>query len=137
MTQRALALALDISGAMVSKLKARGMPVSSVPEAEAWRAANLEPGLLKQFRRPELCRPAAREVRDRVAECNALGVRVAAAIDAAAWPEFVVCAEELRAAMVLLTETEEDRVSLRIDVWDALTGQPGPWSAHVHFVLRR
>ncbi len=40
-TQNAIARALNISPAMVTKLKSRGMPVSSIEAAQAWRAANV------------------------------------------------------------------------------------------------
>ena len=41
LSQAALAKALDLSPAMVSKLKGQGMPVSSVRAARAWRAKHL------------------------------------------------------------------------------------------------
>jgi phage terminase Nu1 subunit (DNA packaging protein) len=51
LTQTALARALGISQAMVSKLKAEGMPTSSVEAAQAWRRGNLDPALTKEMRR--------------------------------------------------------------------------------------
>lgn len=50
MTDKELAEALGISGAMVSKLKARGMPTDTVDRARQWRAAFLQPGRVKGVR---------------------------------------------------------------------------------------
>src|SRR5206468_310162 len=43
LTQAALAVALDLSAPMVSKLKRQGMPVTSVEAARAWRERSLDP----------------------------------------------------------------------------------------------
>lgn len=43
LTQAALARALGLSPAVVSRLRRRGMPVDSVEAAQAWRAANVRP----------------------------------------------------------------------------------------------
>ena len=43
MNQRELADALGIDGALVSRLKARGMPVDSVQAAQDWRRKNVNP----------------------------------------------------------------------------------------------
>jgi transcriptional regulator with XRE-family HTH domain len=52
LTQTALAQALGLSQAMVSKLKAMGMPVTSVEAAQAWRSKNLDPSYTKFNRMP-------------------------------------------------------------------------------------
>lgn len=53
MSQAKLARELGLSGAMVSKLKARGMPIDSIEAAQAWRKSNLDPSLKKEVRRPD------------------------------------------------------------------------------------
>lgn len=50
MKDKELATALGISGAMVSKLKQRGMPTHSVEAAQQWRLAYLQPGRTKTAR---------------------------------------------------------------------------------------
>lgn len=50
MTKKELAELLGISGAMVSRLAKRGMPVDSVERAKRWRRRHLEPGRLKGTR---------------------------------------------------------------------------------------
>ena len=49
-TQAAIARALDLSQAAVSKLKAQGMPVESIEGAHAWRLRNLDPARIKWSR---------------------------------------------------------------------------------------
>jgi hypothetical protein len=50
MKDKELAVALGISGAMVSKHKAKGMPTDSVESALRWRAAYLQPARVKGVR---------------------------------------------------------------------------------------
>ena len=50
MLHKDLAAALGISGAMVSRLAKRGMPVDSLERAERWRARHLEPARTKAWR---------------------------------------------------------------------------------------
>jgi len=57
-TQAAIARALDLSQAAVSKLKARGMPVESIEGAHAWRLRNLDPARIK-WAAPPITDPAA------------------------------------------------------------------------------
>lgn len=47
MKQKELAALLGISGAMVSKLAARGMPTDTLERAMRWRKRHLEPGRVK------------------------------------------------------------------------------------------
>ena len=56
MLKKDLAEALEISGAMVSKLTKRGMPVHSIDAARRWREKNLSPSHTKQFRAPPIRR---------------------------------------------------------------------------------
>ncbi|NDP42326.1 MAG: hypothetical protein GZ089_06360 [Aromatoleum sp.] len=130
LSQAALGRELNLSRAMVTKLKQRGMPIHSVTEAIDWRKANLDPGLVKAVRRPELM-PAIE--RDRVAAVNALGALASDDLAAKDWGPFVERVEKLRAILVVLTEDENDRVRLPLQIWDALCGFPGPWSAHTRF----
>ena len=50
MQQKELAMLLDISPAMVSRLAKRGMPTDSQERAERWRKRHLEPGRVKGSR---------------------------------------------------------------------------------------
>ena len=50
MTRKALATALGLSGPMVSKLAARGMPCHDVDAARRWRDRHLEPARRKESR---------------------------------------------------------------------------------------
>ena len=50
MLQKELAQLLDISPAMVSKLKKQGMPTDTPERAKRWRKRNLEPGRVKGSR---------------------------------------------------------------------------------------
>ena len=50
MTKKELAALLGISGAMVSRLAKRGMPVDDVERAKRWRRRHLEPGRVKGAR---------------------------------------------------------------------------------------
>lgn len=50
LTQKELAAALGLSGAMVSKLAARGMPTDSAELAKRWRNRNLQRGRTKGVR---------------------------------------------------------------------------------------
>ena len=47
MLKKDLALALNISPAMVTRLSQRGMPTDTVERAQRWRKRHLEPGRLK------------------------------------------------------------------------------------------
>lgn len=50
MLKKELAVALGISGAMVTKLAKRGMPTDTPERARRWRRRYLEPGRVKGFR---------------------------------------------------------------------------------------
>lgn len=50
MQQNELAKLLDISPAMVSKLKKQGMPTDDLDRAKRWRKRHLEPGRIKGSR---------------------------------------------------------------------------------------
>jgi hypothetical protein len=112
MTQAQLARELGISGAMVSKLRVRGMPTSSLAEARAWRDQNLDPSLTKEMRRPDQAEDvqSAREL----AVVNELG--------RLAHRDFGRYGELLRSAMLALTEEQQEHVVLELEVWDALCG---------------
>ena len=112
MSQADLARALGISGAMVSRHKAMGMPVHSVAAAEVWRANNLDPFLLKTIRRPETLPCDRTPQREWAADANRFGALALEALEREAWPEFVHHVETLRAALKLLTESEQERVLL-------------------------
>lgn len=50
MQQKELAILLDISPAMVSRLAKRGMPTDDPERAKRWRKRHLEPGRVKGVR---------------------------------------------------------------------------------------
>jgi hypothetical protein len=50
MNQKELAALLDISPAMVSRLKKQGMPTDTLERAQRWRKRHLEPGRIKGSR---------------------------------------------------------------------------------------
>lgn len=87
MQQKELAMLLDISPAMVSRLAKRGMPTDSQERAERWRKRHLEPGRVKGSRsgtvKAALSKPA-----------NPTGpapcVAVAGVEDAGAWLDAVL-----------------------------------------------
>ena len=61
MQQKELAILLDISPAMVSRLAKRGMPTDTLERAERWRRRHLEPGRVKgaRFDRAETLKAAS------------------------------------------------------------------------------
>ncbi|MCZ2291634.1 MAG: hypothetical protein LC125_06765 [Burkholderiales bacterium] len=133
MSQSALAKALDLSEAVVSRLKRRGMPVDSVEAARAWRAANVRPRMAPvaegaglngaDYTRAKAQREAAEA---QLAELRAARERaelVSAADAARAWADFRVRAERELHGLV-------DRVvPLLVEV--------GPDAAGLDEVLRR
>jgi hypothetical protein len=127
MTQAELANELDLSAAMVSKLKARGMPTHSVADAEAWRATNLDPCLVKSLRRPELMRSPEQRVQYAIARANERGRFAYDALGCADWREFIRHVEGVRTALRIIPD-EDEQVRLPLEIWDALCGFPGPWS---------
>jgi hypothetical protein len=131
MKQRELAKALGISAPMVTKLKARGMPTSAVDEASAWRDRHIDPALVKTMRRPDLVEVDQTRAVDRA---NDLGRRADQALGRGSWRAFVRHIEQLRAEFRTLAPKDEERVQLSLDVWDALCGVPGPWTAHAKAV---
>jgi hypothetical protein len=112
---------------MVTRLKARGMPVHALAEAQAWREANLDPCLVKSIRRPGLCRAVEPSDVDKVAVANELGALALDALRREAWRQFVEHVEAVRAAFNAMTKAEEERVVLDFQIWDALCGFPGPY----------
>lgn len=112
--QKDIAQGLGISPAMVTRLKARGMPTHSVSAAAEWRRSNLDPALVKGVR---MTRPAAvgepgRQGPDQLEIVRQLGAL--AAIDPAPW------LAELRLALAAVPAARRDEVELSIEVWDAL-----------------
>lgn len=63
MLKKELAVALGISGAMVTKLAKRGMPTDTVERAKRWRRRHLQPGMVKGFRAGTVAQPDTPVVR--------------------------------------------------------------------------
>ena len=82
-TRKELAAALGISGAMVTKLAKRGMPVDDLDQAVRWRLRHLEPARTKGTRMASVDGTAAPDM--------AAGTRV----DAAAPPQPAIAARQV------------------------------------------
>lgn len=111
----ALARGLALSRTAVAKLIARGMPATSVAEAQAWRVANLHPGRRKRTRLDD----AAEEEARLLADVERLGRDASNGVAGALELLRYVLADEL-------TEEQLDRVRLRPEVWAATLGLPWP-----------
>lgn len=117
MLKKDLAEALGLSGAMVSKLAARGMPTHSIAAARQWRAAHLSQGHTKQFRAP----PVPRAV-DPVAIADRLNHQLRDNLQAA--PEVrQALADELRAAMRAIPVGRLCELRLFLGCWEQLLGR--------------
>lgn len=110
-TQEEIAAELGVSGAAVSKLKARGMPTHSADAARAWRAAHLHPG-----RRRNDPGPSPRTLAERA---QALVPVASAALKAG---RFGLVVDELRAALRAVPTSHRDWVRCEPELWDALIG---------------
>ena len=108
-TQAAIARALGLSKAAITKLKAQGMPVHSIEAARTWRREHLDPARCK--REP---RPTGGEALRRVAALADL----AHAADTAG--RFELIEPALRTAMRAVPTELRERVALPVPVWDAL-----------------
>ena len=108
-SQAALARALGLSPAAITKFKARGMPIDSVEAAQAWRAKHL--------------RPRVRADRQDTAP-GVSPLQRAEQLGLLALGNFQAHAGELRAALAALSPGDARRVRLEVTVWDLLHG-PG------------
>lgn len=123
MLRKDLAEALNISGAMVSKLAKRGMPTHDIEAARRWRDRHLEPGRRKGMRIDTVTRspadaaaqPAARsgafEAALRVCE---LGARMLHA------GQFDHVRDGVRAALRAVPVAERQHLRMDRALWDAL-----------------
>ncbi|MCL4689519.1 MAG: hypothetical protein KJ007_13240 [Burkholderiales bacterium] len=122
--QQDLAHALGISSAMVSRLKRRGMPTSSVAAAIEWRRRNLDPAQLHEAAvRRGRTNPAGRaaprvEPVDNGDQALAQIVLLAAAAAAG----FERWGERLREAMAALPRARWGDVRLPPALWEQLLG---------------
>lgn len=115
-----LAKALGISGAMVSRLKKRGMPTDSIERAERWRRRHLETARLKGNRldsRAEVQPPAQQSPRS----ARALSVEAQlaqrlgdAAHELAGGPDFGSIAKPLRQALRTIPVASWPALSLAV-----------------------
>ena len=111
LSQNALARALGLSAASVTKSKAMGMPVDSVEAAARWRNQNLRQDL-RTRPSPKLPVTSTRQ------EVEALAML---ALNALQLGEFALIAPRLQAAMRALSAQDQEEVGLPVEVWDALT----------------
>ena len=134
-TQAAIARALGLSQAAVSKLKAQGMPVESIEGAHAWRLRNLDPARIKRAA-PPITDPAAaiRRVHD-LAQLTAAALKLG---------QFEVIGPQLREALRAVPVPQRDRILIgQGDLAPAdLASEPGAcvipgdvWAALVHHVV--
>lgn len=107
----ALARELGISGAAVSKLAARGMPVDNADAARRWRAAHQQRTRL----RPDPG-PSDETLVRRASELAAL------ASSALAAHRFDLVADDLRAALRAVPASHRPLVEMDFEVWAALVG---------------
>lgn len=110
LTQRALAAALGLSPAAVTKLKRQGMPVDSIRHATEWRRHNV--------RLDVRARALPSDVPASVADVERLGTL---GIDALTAGHFHLVEATIRAAMASLPPAEREAVRLPSAVWDRLT----------------
>lgn len=115
LSQNALARALGLSAASVTKHKKMGMPVDSVEAATQWRNQNLRHDLRKRPA-PNLPATSTRQ------EVEALALL---ALNALQLGEFALIAPRMRAAMRALPAHDREQVGLPVEVWDALTNHVG------------
>ena len=115
LSQNALARALGLSAASVTKNKNMGMPVDSVEAAIRWRNQNLRHDLRKRPA-PNLPATSTRQ------EVEALALL---ALNALQLGEFALIAPRMRAAMRALPAHDREQVGLPVEVWDALTNHVG------------
>jgi hypothetical protein len=130
MLQKDLAIALDISPSMVSKLAKKGMPTDSVERARRWRDRHLEPFRRKEHRADA---PRALAVAAAVPADAELLARAQRFMDVASIAHqacrLPLVAEDLRAAMRAVPAAARHGLLVDADVMDALT-------APVHDALR-
>lgn len=109
LSQAALARALGLSPAAITKFKARGMPIDSVEAAQAWRAKHLRPRV-----RADRQKPAGSALASPLQRAEQLGLL--------ALEDFEAHAGALRAALRALSREDARRVRLEFTVWDQLHG---------------
>lgn len=108
-SQAALARALGLSPAAITKCKQQGMPVHSVQAAQAWRATHLRPRVRADRQNPAGSAPAS-------------PLQRAEQLGQLALEDFEAHAGALRAALRALSRQDARRVRLEFTVWDQLHG---------------
>ncbi len=137
MQQKELAKLLDISPAMVSKLKKNGMPTDTLERAQRWRKKYLEPGRIKGSRfdpnqpskatTPTQAMPVpatAAIPAESLAEVEAAGVELDQALTAGDAEWAAVMIQQVRELLRSIPDDSEPRLTLR--AWLALVG----WFIH-------
>jgi hypothetical protein len=115
-----LAAELGLSERMVYKLRKRGMPTHSAGAAQAWRAANLDPALVKEHRQPFESPRKRDQERSGEARDSSAGVRLVERLGALAAADFEAWCGELQGAMRDLPGPPWPEVILPLDVWRGL-----------------
>jgi hypothetical protein len=141
--RKELALALGISGSMVSRLARRGMPTDKGLEAaEKWGRGKTEPAMIKGIRAGTT--RAAPAVFGDVSNSSTVDLAAAAALarvrrlaqlahDALAGNSFEIVAPMLRQALRAVSPTARPHVAMSLQVWDKLTEEiPGGGGGAAH-----
>ncbi len=116
-TQAQIAEALEIDAAMVTRYKARGMPVDSIESARSWKLANVRPRISTP-RRPSQPHPAvssgaACAVAEQLMDASS------ALLDAIG--DITPFVPALRAALAAVPKSERASMLLHVKVMDVLT----------------
>ena len=121
LSQKSLAASLSLSGSMISKLKAMGMPVNSLEAARTWREANLNPSLVKDVRRVSRAAMPSRAPQDVTKPLKTASLSDVMALAEKAVEDFVAWQALLKAAMRLLPRNQWERLAMPCQLWDLLT----------------
>lgn len=132
MQQKDLAILLDISPAMVSRLAKKGMPTDDLERAQRWRKRHLEPGRVKGIRAdtikpkqppnpaPAKPSPALAALGARVAEMEALGDLIDGALNRGNQTEAARRIMQLRLMFRQSNAIKDESARLTVRVWLAL-----------------
>ena len=126
-SQNHLADLLGISKSVVSAQVARGMPTSTLEDAQAWRKRNLDPARSKgqRFDRFRTAPPAKRPKTDPVGRVNALMQRADQTL--AEGLPLGGLIQELKTAMAAVQQSQRDNVHLSVAVMRVLLERILSW----------
>ena len=124
LSQAAIARALEISPASMTKCKKMGMPVNSIEAARTWREHNIAPTMHKLSKRDAMTRQRPRPLQPSGAVPHALALMGIAAAALEAGQTIAAMLPTLRAAMHAVPEHERSNdLLLPSEVMDVLTAE--------------